>query len=461
MVTLVQLTGLSGKLVREALFVLIHHSIVHFSQNTSTTSTNTATSSISIAIYRLDLDAILNRVAYGEIVAKVAEKCSFESADLLLEIMVAGRFKVTTTTFSESKIDALKGLFEEGIIEIVSPEMCQFSTDPTNPISVAVSDGNKRKLDEEALFPSVKRTKTGTEEVFIRFKAKEIIYRYIFTEKIVENVSRRLNSSAGKVIETILSLSTDNLMTSVTFNTFQLSQNLPKDLSLPLESSSSGGGGLGSSSPLLQYLHLICQNFDYLQAQTSLGANAFIFDIQKASRHLRLMLIESFIRSRFGLPSARIFRILLSKKMFEERQISKVAMITSKEVRERLYALLNVGLVQLQEVPKSADHAPSRTIFLWSVPEKANYLQPSKSGLFRVFSSKLIVGLVNLRDLIVLERRKHSQLLEKVERSDVANNLELLSSTEQKQLTDLKKTLKVLTVKIDQVFNEFIIFKEE
>ena len=88
MVTLVQLTGLSGKLVREALFVLIHHSIVHFSQNTSTTSTNTATSSISIAIYRLDLDAILNRVAYGEIVAIVAEKCSFESADLLLEIMV-------------------------------------------------------------------------------------------------------------------------------------------------------------------------------------------------------------------------------------------------------------------------------------------------------------------------------------------------------------------------------------
>ena len=146
--------------------------------------------------------------------------------------------------------------------------------------------------------------------------------------------------------------------------------------------------------------------------------------------------------------------------MFEERQIAKVAMITSKEVRERLYALLKVGLVHLQEVPKSADHAPSRTIFLWSVPERANYLQPSKSALFRNFSSKLIAGLVNLRDLAVLERRKHSQLLEKVERSDVASNLDLLSPAEQKQLVDLKKVLKVLNVKIDQIFNEFIIFKE-
>ena len=434
-------------MIREALFVLIHHSLVLYN--------NTATSGPS-TLYRLDIDAILNRVAYGQIVAKVAEKYSVEAADLLLEIIVAGRVKCSDDLISKNS-DALKLLLTEGIVEVVSTEMCQFSYEPATTTPTA---GDKRKLDEELLFPSAnKKSKTTVEstEIFVRFKSKETTFRFIFIEKIVENVTRRLNKSAGKVIETILSLSPSPLTeTQITFNTFQLTQKLPKDLNFPLETSSTGL----AASPLLQYLHLLAQNFDYLQAQSALGANAFCFNVTKALRHLRLILIESFIRSRFGLPSARIFKILLSKRMYEERQISKVAMITSKEVRERLYALLKAGLVHLQEVPKSADHAPSRTIFLWSVPERANYLQPSKSALFRTFASKLIAGIVNLRDLAVLERRKHAQLLEKVERSDVASNLDLLSPGEQKQLADLKKTLTVLNVKIDQIFNEFLIFKE-
>ena len=359
-------------------------------------------------------------------------------------------------------------MLSEGIVEVVTSEMGQFSYDPA--VSV-ISIGDKRKFDEELLFPSnannsqnsSKKIKTTSvqvsKDIFIRFKAKETIFRFIFTEKLVHCVTRRLNKSAGKVVETILDLCTSlRNETEITFNTFNLSQKLPKDLNFPLESVLNAKGSI--SSPLLQFLHLIAQNFDFLQAQTSLGAHAFSFNIAKALRHLRLMLIESFIRARFGLPSARIFKILLSKRMYEERQIAKVAMITSKEVRERLYALLKIGLVHLQEVPKSADHAPSRTIFLWSVPERANYLKPSKSALFQTFASKLVVGIVNLRDLIVLERRKHAQLLEKVERSDVASNLELLSQGEQKQLADLKKVLKVLNVKIDQIFNEFLIFKE-
>ena len=442
--TLVQSTGLTGKMIREALFVLIHHSIVLYNP-TSSPST----------LYRLDVDAILNRVAYGQVVAKVAENFSVEVADLLLEIIVAGRVKFDISDHSE----ALKSLITEGIVEVVTAEMCQFSHEPT---AIAASTSEKRKLDEELLFPSInKKSKTTTEfsEIFIRFKSKETIFRFIFTEKLVENVTRRLNKSAGKVVETILGLSSSLLTeTQITFNTFQLTQKLPKDLNFPLETSSTAGGL--AASPLLQYLHLLAQNFDYLQAQTSLGANAFSFNVTKALRHLRLMIIESFIRARFGLPSARIFKILISKRMYEERQIAKVAMITSKEVRERLYSLLKIGLVYLQEVPKSADHAPSRTIFLWSVPERVNFLKPSKSALFRTFASKLIVGIVNLRDLMVLERRKHAQLLEKVERSDVASNLDLLSQGEQKQLADLKKVLKVLSVKIDQIFNDFLIFKE-
>lgn len=458
--TLVQSTGLSVKVVREALFVLIQHSLILYNCTSNPNSL--------ISLYRLDMDAILSRVAFGQVVARVGEKFSVEAADLLLEIMVAGRIKASSAALL--KEDALKCLLREGIVEVVTSEMGQFSYDSSTLIPASSSSSSdKRKLDEETVFPSSSKKlkissnsseSQSSQDSFIRFKSKETIFRFIFIEKVVEIVTRKLNKSAGLVVEGILNLSDCSNDPLITFNTFQLSQKLPKDLTFPLETASGNYSSGLAASPLLQYLNLLAQNFDFVQAQSSLGANAFAFNVKKAARHLRLLLIESFIRARFGSPSARIFKILLAKKMFEERQIAKVAMITSKEVRERLYALLKVGLVQLQEVPKAADHAPSRTIFLWSVPEKANYLKPSKSALFRNFASKLIAGIVNLRDLTVLEHRKHAQLLEKVERSDVASNLDLLSPAEQKQLADLKKILKVLSVKIDQLFNEFIVFNE-
>lgn len=478
---LVNSTGLSGKLVREALFVLIQHSLVLF--NTS----------ITPVLYRLDVEAVILRIGYGQVVAQVSHEISTEAADLLLDIMAVGRFNTNDLLNQQQQLnqerkDSLKLLLQNDFIQIVTPEMAHFSysTDEDGHViepapsaststasSAAAAVGNKRKLDnlfstenDKKLKISFDSSNSSSSPIFVRFNAKITIHRSILTKKLVESVAKRLNKTAGKIVETILSLATETSNSStffsgsvVNFNTFQLSQKLPKDLQFPLDTSASSGGGL-AASPLQQYLLILANNFDYIQLQSSLGSNTFSLDISKAIRHLRLLSLESFIRSRFGLPSARIFKILLAKRMFEERQIAKVAMITGKEVRERLFALLRLGLVQLQEVPKTADHAPSRTIFLWSVPERANFSRPAKSSLFRTFASKIAVALVNLRDLATLERRKNGQLLEKVERSDVASNLHLLSPQEQKQLADLKKILQILQVKSMQVFDDLILLKE-
>jgi hypothetical protein len=430
--TLITSTNLSGKLVREALFVLIQHSIVTFTTNPISSVVSSGSSLVNSTLYHLEVEAILCRIAYGQVVARVAETVSVRAADLLLDVMVAGRLNVSEHLKHKPEEDrlALKTLLSEGFIEIIETG----------------EGGVKRKLSPDS----------PEEDTYVRFKATWIVTRMIFCDRLVELVTKKLNASAGKIVETIFELidpEKEIFSQCISFGTLQLSQKLPKDLALPLEKSV---GEL--KSPLLQYLQVLAQNFDFIEAQTSLGANAFSLNLSKALRHVRLVLMESFIRARFGVASARIFRILLTKRMFEERQIAKVAMITSKEVRERLFALLKFGLVHLQEVPKSADHAPSRTIFLWSLSEKANYSNPLKSAFFRNFASKFTSALVNLRDLTVLEKRKHAQLLEKVERSDVANNLDLLSPAEQKQLADLRRILLVLNVKIGQVFNEFSIF---
>lgn len=43
------------------------------------------------------------------------------------------------------------------------------------------------------------------------------------------------------------------------------------------------------------------------------------------------------------------------------------AMIPVKDTRELLYKLLKAEYVQIQEVARTSDHAPSRTFYLWRV----------------------------------------------------------------------------------------------
>ena len=91
------------------------------------------------------------------------------------------------------------------------------------------------------------------------------------------------------------------------------------------------------------------------------------------------------VRERFGGPACRIFRLLLMKRNLEQKQIAEMvfyhvylrrnanfsidfqAMISVKDTRELLYKLLKAKYVQIQEVARTSDHAPSRTFYLWRV----------------------------------------------------------------------------------------------
>ncbi|NXE17049.1 RPC3 polymerase, partial [Lophotis ruficrista] len=69
----------------------------------------------------------------------------------------------------------------------------------------------------------------------------------------------------------------------------------------------------------------------------------------------------------FGSRCARIFRLLLRKKHLEQKQVEDFAMIPAKEAKEMLYKMLSENFVALQEIPKTPDHAPSRTFYLYAV----------------------------------------------------------------------------------------------
>ena len=89
-------------------------------------------------------------------------------------------------------------------------------------------------------------------------------------------------------------------------------------------------------------------------------------DFHHVSELLCKTTIESVVRERFGSKCFRVFRLLLLKKVLEQKQVADMAMIPSREAKEMLYSLLAESFVTLQEVPRTPDYAPSRTFYLFS-----------------------------------------------------------------------------------------------
>ena len=76
--------------------------------------------------------------------------------------------------------------------------------------------------------------------------------------------------------------------------------------------------------------------------------NNHFTDYKSCAQQLCQATIEGVVRERFGSKSLRIFRLLLMKKVLEQKQVVDMAMIPSKEARELLYSLLAENFVTLQ-----------------------------------------------------------------------------------------------------------------
>ncbi|XP_062367698.1 DNA-directed RNA polymerase III subunit RPC3 isoform X2 [Cinclus cinclus] len=110
-------------------------------------------------------------------------------------------------------------------------------------------------------------------------------------------------------------------------------------------------------------------------------------DLHKALVSLATATLESIVEERFGSRCARIFRLLLRKKHLEQKQVEDFAMIPAKEAKDMLYRMLSENLVSLQEIPKTPDHAPSRTFYLYTV----NVMAAARMLLHRCYKSSFLL----------------------------------------------------------------------
>jgi DNA-directed RNA polymerase III subunit RPC3-like protein len=59
---------------------------------------------------------------------------------------------------------------------------------------------------------------------------------------------------------------------------------------------------------------------------------------------------------------------VLCRKYLEEKQVASEALIPPKTARALLYKMMFDGFVHSQDIPKSAEHAPNKSVYLFTGP---------------------------------------------------------------------------------------------
>jgi DNA-directed RNA polymerase III subunit RPC3 len=106
----------------------------------------------------------------------------------------------------------------------------------------------------------------------------------------------------------------------------------------------------------------------------------YMLNLAEMASAVRQLTLESAVHHKFGNSAARIFRLLLRvgsaggfasadrpPLKLEVKQLADKGMMAEREARTLLERMLKAGFVSLQELPRSADHNPKTTLYVWHV----------------------------------------------------------------------------------------------
>ncbi|XP_067831916.1 DNA-directed RNA polymerase III subunit RPC3 [Heptranchias perlo] len=326
----------------------------------------------------------------------------------------------------------------------------------TVPNLSIVGQGKRRRVTEDDAEPKAKRLKQDRADqepppddgVYWQVNF-ERFHQHFRDQIIVAAVGSKLDQTSSEIVRTMLRMSevttsctsshTQPLSSNEIFRAFPSGYNLSKQV-------------------LDQYLSLLSDDpMEFVGKSGESGGGMFVIHLHRALASLAGATVESVVQERFGSRSARIFRLLLRKRHLEQKQVEDFAMIPAKEAKAMMYSMLSENFISLQEIPKTPDHAPSRTFYLYTV----NLLPTARMILQRCY--KTVVNLIDRREY---ETRENKRLLEKSQRIEAiiasmqatgAEELqlqeieEMITAPEQQQLETLKHNVNMLDSSENQV----------
>lgn len=148
------------------------------------------------------------------------------------------------------------------------------------------------------------------------------------------------------------------------------------------------------------------------------------------AKHVKKSNYDTLIKTTLGLDAFRILRSLKSLKLADEKTLANTVLLKEKTVRNEIFRLMNLNMIEIQEVPRSADRAASKTFYLF---------RHKAYSAYNFLSNSLIFCMADILLNIQQFKSDNKILLEKCEREDVkGNEEELLLDSELKTLRNLQ-----------------------
>ncbi|KAJ8354840.1 hypothetical protein SKAU_G00224070 [Synaphobranchus kaupii] len=282
------------------------------------------------------------------------------------------------------------------------------------------SDGESRRVKRAKMDTS---ESSGDKGIYWQVNFDRF-HQHFRDQAIVSAVASKLDQTSSEIVRTMLRMSevttTANAACTQPLSANEIFRALPPSYSI--------------TRPVLeQYLSLLVDDpMEFVGKSGESGGGMYVVNLHKALASLARATLESVVQERFGSRSARIFRLLLRKRHLEQKQVEDFAMIPAKEAKDMLYTLLSVNLVQLQEIPKTPDHAPSRTFYLYTV----NPLPTARLLLQHCY--KTVANLIERR---LYETKENKRLLEKSQRIEAILASLQATGAEASQLTEVEEMI--------------------
>eukprot|EP00249_Psilotum_nudum_P011992 c23514_g1_i1 orf=77-1750(+) len=267
---------------------------------------------------------------------------------------------------------------ERFLLPLSIDDVSKIDPDANTPSSDGKA-GQKRKRDALQM-DSKTLARIDEKEVLWRVNYEEFIRR-LRHQLCVAQVRSRIDLGSGTILQAML----EAVRSSESMSRQKVSEPLSMDSILQAVRMTHEGRTMTMERIRLALQMMSAESVGFISRAGEMGGQ-YVINLYKIIKYAQGCEVEGVVLQRYGRESCRIFRLLTMKGLLEQKQISDMALVPLKEAREILYRLLKDEYLQLQDVAKAPDHAPSKTIYLWRV----NYpvmLQNILDDMFRAASN--------------------------------------------------------------------------
>ncbi|EKE42630.1 hypothetical protein ENUP19_0047G0098 [Entamoeba nuttalli] len=431
----------------EALFVLLHHSILKYSNEEP-------------VIISIDQNRILFSLRHSHFIALMQQKFGELAKEISITLITYGMlnfediFAVLQSKNIDVKESDLKAVFDEMVKEkyitrvnknVVDLVQLERTSTPAPSFSTVKQNENVRrkgirkrgKIDVVTENPIPKKVKVGIDlkaqtNLNSTTKAEdsdnsqpvwtvniEVYNKETILYKLLDLVNKKFDNKAVPIIEKMWDLSAYG-KTPVDFAI--LCQNLREI----------------APETIRKYLEMMSRDEPFIIAKNQSAfvsdTNSFKLQVDAATAFLKGVMIESCIQSKFGVIGASIHRVLKIKHILTDSQIADLLIGEGEEVKRGLYQMHQAGYINGQEVPKSNIRGGKNSYYMWSI----NFSQ-----INAILLSETAKSLMNTMDRLKLEISSKSALIAKYNEGVEIGQI-LLNEEENEEYMNLDRRQKML-----------------